>query len=165
MGFFDALKRVLTHETDPHASEETQKRIRDAWGLNDEESGREAEPKTEPSALAESTASLYDRTQWEKKLRKVLDDLPGSQAQWQDLVTEAHALALDPRWVADRQREQFSFLVRRAVADKVVSEEDHDKLELARKLIGMSEAEAEQTLHAIMAEASAFFGAPVKEES
>ena len=47
----------------------------------------------------------------------------------------------------------------------MVSEEEHHKIDLARKLIGMPEAEAEQILHAIMAEAEAFFGAPVKDEA
>jgi hypothetical protein len=165
MGFFDALKRVLTHDTHQHAPEETRKRIRDAWGLDDEEGENQTTPDTQPTPRGETTASAYDRAQWEKKLRKVLDELPGSQVHWHDLVTEAHALALDPEWMAHRQREGFSFLVRRAVADRVVSEEDHRRLDLARKLIGMSEAEAEETLQAIMAEASAFFGTPVKEES
>jgi hypothetical protein len=63
----------------------------------------------------------------------------------------------DTRWVP-------AFIIRRAVADKVISEEDHHKLDLARKLIGMSEGEAEDALHAIMAEAEAFFGAPVKDD-
>lgn len=67
--------------------------------------------------------------------------------------------------MADRQREEFAFLVRHAVADRVVSEEEQRKLDLARKLIGMPEAEAEQILHAIMAEAKAFFGTPVKDEA
>ena len=62
----------------------------------------------------------------------------------------------DTRWVP-------AFIIRRAVADKVISEEDHHKLDLARKLIGMSEAE--DALHAIMAEAEAFFGAPVKKDT
>ena len=67
--------------------------------------------------------------------------------------------------MAERQREEFEFVVRRAVADRVVSEEEHRKIDLARKLIGMSEADAEQILHSIMAEAEAFFGTPVKDET
>ena len=47
----------------------------------------------------------------------------------------------------------------------MISEEDHHKLDLLRKLIGMSEAEAEAALHAILAEAETFFGAPVKDEA
>ena len=46
-------------------------------------------------------------------------------------MTDAHALQLEPDWIADRQREEFAFIIRRAVADKVFSEEDHHKLDLA----------------------------------
>jgi hypothetical protein len=164
MGFFDALKRILSHNTHPHATDADRKRIRDAWGLDDDEPTMEPNPEGKSSAPGEASASAYDRAQWEKRLRKILDELPGSRSHWQELMTEAHALKLEPEWIADRQREQFGFLVRKAVSDRVVSEEDHQKLELARKLIGMPEAEAEATLHAIMAEATAFFGMPVKEE-
>ncbi len=172
MGFFDALKRVLTHETHPHATEETRKRIRDAWGLDDEEIPAEVEAestagsaRTGPSPpIGRGAASEYDRKQWEKKLRTILDELPDSRGQWQDLMAEAHALGLADEWIAAHQRDEFKFLVRRAVADRVISEDDHRKLDLARKLIGLSEAEAEETLHSIMAEASAFFGTPVQEQ-
>lgn len=137
-----------------------------AWGLDDDESdtaGR-GDDHALPSPTTGSNASVFDRAQWQKRLRRILDELPGSQPQWHDLMTDAHALQLEPDWIADRQREEFAFIIRRAVADKVISEEDHHKLDLARKLIGMSEAEAEDALHAIMAEAEAFFGAPVKDD-
>lgn len=157
MGFFDALRRVLSHSGHPRNDEETRRKIREAWGLGDEErEGRQA---------VTTGASDYDRNQWQKKLRKILEELPDSQGQWQDLVTEAHALDLEPGWVADRQREELAFLIRRAVADRVVSEVEHERIELARRLIGLSEASAEQMLQAIMAEAEAFFGKPVKEEA
>ena len=100
-----------------------------------------------------------------KRLRRVLEELPGSESQWHDLSTDAHALELEAEWIGDRYREEFEFLVRRAVADRVVSEEDHHKLELARKLIGMPEEEAERVLHAIIAEAENFFGTRVKDEA
>ena len=163
MGFFDALKRVLPHASHAHATDDAQKRIRAAWGLEDEEpSDAESAHKT---ALPEGGgASAYDRSQWAKRLRRVLDELPASQPQWHELSTDAHALEIEEEWMADRYRGEFEFLVRRAVADRVVSEEEHHKIELARKLMGMPEAEAEKILHTIMAEAEAFFGAPVKDE-
>ena len=68
-------------------------------------------------------------------------------------MTEAHALNLEPDWIADRQREEFAFLIRRAVADRVVSEEEHHKLDLARKLIGIPEDRGRAILHEIIAEA------------
>ena len=54
-------------------------------------------------------------------------------------------------------------LIRQAVSDRHVTEEEHRKLDLARDLIGIPEAEAEAILHAIVAEAEAFFGKPVEE--
>ena len=145
MGFFDALRRVLTHDTHAHVDrrdEEEDPRClgprRGGARLRRAKSGRP--PRTG------RTASAYDRSQWDKKLRKILEDLPGSQPSWHDLMTEAHALEFDPAWIAERQREGFAFLIRKAVSDRVVSEDDHHKLDLARKLIGFSEAEAERVL-------------------
>jgi len=76
---------------------------------------------------------------------------------------EARALELDPAWVAQSQREEFLLLVRRAVSDRVVTGPEHQKLDLARELIGMPEAEAEEALHAIVSEAESFFGKPVRD--
>jgi hypothetical protein len=162
MGFFDALKRVLPHPQHAASAHDAQQRIRAAWGLEDEEPSN-AKAGYDPPAPDGGVASAYDRSQWAKRLRKVLDELPASQPHWRELTEGAHALELEADWIADRQREEFEFLVRRAVADRLVSEEEHQKIDLARKLIGMPEAEAEQILHAIMAEAEAFFGAPVEE--
>jgi hypothetical protein len=68
---------------------------------------------------------------------------------------------LEPEWVAQRQRAEFALQVRRAVADRAVTEPELRKLELAHALIGIPEPEAEGTLHAIVAEARSFFGTPV----
>ncbi len=167
MGFFNALKRLLPHASHARASEESRQRIRTAWGLDDDKPDTEGKGDNHalPSSTTGSNASVFDRAQWQKRLRRVLDGLPASQPQWHGLMTDAHALQLEPDWIADRQREEFAFIIRRAVANKVISEEDHHKLDLARKLIGMSEAEAVAALHAILAEAEAFFGAPVKKDT
>jgi len=158
MGFFDALRRALTHDTHANVSPNTQKRIRAAWGLDEEQPTSRPGPET-------PGASAYDRSRWQKRLRHILDELPTSQPQWHELMTEAHALELEPDWIAEQEREGFAFLVRRAVSHRVVTEEEHRKLDLARKLIELPEAEAEQILHSIMAEAEAFFGSPVKDET
>jgi hypothetical protein len=159
MGFFDALRRALTHETHAHVSHDTQKRIRAAWGLDEEEPSGTAPP---PEITG---VSAYDRAQWQKRLRRILDELPVSEPQWHELMTDAHALNLESDWVAQQEREEFAFLVRRAVSHRVVTEEEHRKLELARTLLNLPEAQAEQILHSIMAEAEAFFGAPVKDQA
>jgi hypothetical protein len=160
MGFFNALKRVLSHHARQTPSEEAQRRIRAAWGLDD--AGTGAPPGTTAQA---GSASAYDRSQWRKRLRKILEELPASQDHWHDLMADAHALQLEDGWIREQQREEFTFLVRRAVSDRVVSEEEHRKLDHARRLMQMSEAEAEQILQAIVSEAESFFGTPVKDEA
>jgi hypothetical protein len=107
---------------------------------------------------------LFDRSRWHKKLKRVLEGLPDSKEEWNDVVVEAKALGLDPDWVSRRQKEEFLLLIRRAVADRVVTEQEHRALDMARDLIGMSDREAEEALHAIVAEAESFFGKAVEGE-
>jgi hypothetical protein len=152
MGFFDTLRRVLT-------------------GAHPAAAAAPSSPKSAPELAGDKHRSetptpgpdVYDRVQWQKKLKRVLDDLPASQAEWPILMTEARALGFDVPWVQDCQREEFQMLIRQAVADRHVTEEEHRKLDLARDLMGISEPEAESLLHAIAAEAEAFFGKPVEE--
>ena len=77
-------------------------------------------------------------------------------------MAEARALKLDPAWVTKCQVDEFLLLVRRAVADRLFTEPEHRKLDLARDLIGIPEAEAEAVLHSIVAEAESFFGKSVE---
>ncbi len=77
-------------------------------------------------------------------------------------ATDPAAMAAPPATVEHCQREEFALMVRRAVADRDITLQEHHKLDLARTLIGLSEDEAEATLHAIAAEAEAFFGKPVE---
>ena len=104
----------------------------------------------------------YDRAQWAKKLKRVLEELPDSRPQWDDVVAEAKAMGFDPDWVSGRQRDEFLMLLRRTVADRVVTEAEHRKLELARDLIGIPDAEAEAALPDVVAEAESFFGDKVE---
>ncbi len=147
MGFFDTLRRVLTGEHRAPAPEP----------------GPEPDGDFLRSEYPTPGPDVYDRVQWQKKLKRILDELPGSKPEWAVLVTEARALSFEPAWIHDCQIEEFRMLVRQAVADRHVTEDEHRKLDLARDLIGIPEAEAEAILHAIMAEAEAFFGKPVEE--
>jgi hypothetical protein len=145
MGFFDTLRRVLTGDDPrPTATSDVDRRA----GLLPPEAG---------------TPGVYDLTQWQKKLKRILDELPGSQAQWPELQAEARAMGFDGDWVRRCQLEEFRMMVRRAVSDRHFTEDEHRKLDLARDLIGIPEAEAEAILHAIIAEAEAFFGKPIEE--
>ena len=152
MGFFDALRRTLGGDPDPNYSP----RDIEARFLG-------VDPDTLP--LTPETpfeSGAYDRAQWAKKLKRVLADLPASRADWEDVAAEAKAMDFDPSWVARCGRDEFALLVRRAVADRVVTEAEHHKLDLARDLIGIPDAEAEAILQGVVAEAETFFGGSVE---
>lgn len=163
MGFLNTLRHVLGADhtgpkeepgvpllVDPGSSV-------DAKGLGSEGGDR--------SAVASSSAHAgrYDRAQWHKKLKRILDELPESKSEWESLTYEARALELEPDWVLQCQGEEFLLLVRRVVSDRVVTESEHHKLDLARQLIGLTESEAEAVVHAVVAEAESFFGKPVRD--
>lgn len=158
MGFFETLRRVLSAPaSDPDAAETTGPLVIEPGGLTDE-SGVDSGPAVPPDPV-----SPYDRSQWRRKLKRILDELPASRHEWDGLIYEARALELDPGWVAECQRQEFLLMVRRVVADRIVTEPEHRKLELARELIGMPESEAEGSLLTIVAEAESFFGKPVRD--
>ncbi len=68
----------------------------------------------------------------------------------------------DDEWVRNRQREEFTMLIRRAVADRRVTPQEHRQIDLARTLIGLTEPDAEQVLHDVVAEAESFFGGTIE---
>lgn len=156
MGFFNALRRVITDDRaakpafDPR---EIEARYADDAGQADEAPLPEAAP---------FESGKYDRAQWAKKVKRVLDELPESRPQWDDLVAEARAMGFDPAWVNRCQVDEFMLLLRRVVADRVVTEAEHRKLDLARDLIGIPEDEAVAALDSIVAEAESFFGDKVE---
>ena len=53
-------------------------------------------------------------------------------------------------------------LVRRAVADRLFTEAEHRKIDLARDLMGIPEPDAEEILHQVVVEAEKFFGGAVE---
>ncbi len=151
MGFFDALRRSLGGQPDqgPTAREVEARFL----GVD---------PDTLP--IAEETpfdSGDYDRAQWAKKLKRVLEGLPQTRPEWDDMAAEAKSMGFPPEWVAERSRDEFALLVRRAVADRVVTEAEHRKLDLARDLLGIPDAEAEAILNSVVAEAESFFGRSV----
>jgi adenylate kinase family enzyme len=153
MGFLDTVRRVLHMENHPARDVER------AWGLNDDTVVAESEEDAPPEP---KEAGLYDRTNWQKKMKRILEGLPATRPQWAELMTEAKALQLDPAWIKECSLEQFAMLVRRAVSDRHFSETEHKTLDLARDLIGLSEDQAEAILHSIVAEAQTFFGQDVR---
>lgn len=163
MGFLDTLRRVLgADHTGPKEESGVPLLVApegraDVLNLGSERGdGRTA-------ASSPAPAGRYDRAQWHKKLKRILDELPESKPEWESLAFEARALELEPDWVLQCQCEEFLLLVRRVVSDRVVTESEHHKLDLARQLIGLTEAEAEAVVHAVVAEAESFFGKPVRD--
>jgi hypothetical protein len=151
MGFFDTLRRVLGGV--PGTASPAPEDVPTDWGL--------MEGKPTPAAEPVGGASAYDRANWQNKLKRVLDGLPDTEGEWPELMAEAKALGLDTAWVTRAQVEEFMLLIRRAVSDRHFTEEEHRKLDLARDLIGIPEAEAEAALHSVVAEAEKFFGKSV----
>jgi hypothetical protein len=151
MGFFNALRRTLGGPAPEPTAREVEARF---LGVD---------PDSLPIAEEEPFESgEYDRAQWARKLKRVLGELPGSRAEWDDVAAEARAMGFDPEWVAQCSRDEFTLLVRRAVADRVVTEAEHRKLDLARDLIGIPDAEAVAILQSVFAEAETFFGGSVE---
>ena len=160
MKFFDSLRRALGQDPAAHVpqTEEAGRRLSTAWGLDDERN--QSAPPAHPEGFAD--ASLYDRAQWRKKLKHILGELPVSRSRWDELIAEARSMSFDPEWMMQCQVEEFLLLIRRAVSDRRFTEDEHHKIDLARQLIGIPEAEAEAALQTVMAEAEQFFGKPVR---
>ena len=153
MGFFDSLRRALGG----NAHKKADPKISRAWGLEE----TELEPTTtgEPESFH---AGEYDRKNWRKKLKRILDDLPESKSQWPDHIADAHSMGVPADLLKTWFREEFAMLVRRMVADRKVTEAEHRTLDLARTLLEIPDAEAESILHAVVGEAEIFFGGTIE---
>ena len=170
MGFFDALAKFLEARRDERGSG-GDPRLAETGGLDENLVNDSAHPEypdgkvvaADPADMAAPPETIeYDRATWRKKLKRILERLPAAQVEWADLMTEAGALNLEPDWVEHCLREEFALLVRGVVGDRVVTLQEHSKLEQARTLIGLTDAEAEAILHGVVAEAEAFFQQPVE---
>ena len=147
MGFFETLRRVLGQAP-------ANDKVAAAWNLDTDGEPAESKPQAD--------SGEFDRTQWQKKLKRILDELPASQHEWDGLMTESRALHFDEEWVTKCQVDEFMLLIRRAVSDRHFTEVEHRKLDLARDLIGIPEPEAEAALLSVVAVAEAFFGKSVE---
>jgi hypothetical protein len=155
MGFLDSLRRSLgvapTEGVGP-----INPRLAGAPGVDDEGDPADA-PPPEPFH-----GSGYDRKNWRNKLKLILDDLPDSRDRFRELLSEGLSLGLDADTIRAWCREEFTMMVRGIVADRVVTEAEHRRLDLARDLMEIPDAEAEGILHAVVAEAEQFFGRHVE---
>ena len=152
MGFFDSLRRAMGSHS------KADERLSAVWSLNDtDEQDRQILSEPEPFHGSE-----YDRKNWRKKLKRILEDLPDSKGEWAGHLAEAHALGIRPDQLGTWVRDEFALLVRKTVADRVVTEAEHRKLDLARELLQIPDDEAEQILHDVVAEAEKFFGGAIE---
>jgi hypothetical protein len=154
MGFFDSLRRTLGPEASAPAP--VNPRLAGAWNIDDEGNPIEA---AEPEPFH---GGAYDKKNWLKKLKMLLEELPESQSRFPEHIAEAHSLGFDTEQMHTWSRDEFAMLVRRVVADRVVTEAEHRNLDLARQLLAIPDAEAEAILHSVVAEAEKFFGGPVE---
>ncbi len=165
MGFFDALRQVLGAERDDRG-DRGDPRIVETDELDDSAHPEYPAGKVvaaDPDEMAAPPRTTeFDREQWRRKLKRLLEKLPATREAWPALMTDAGALDLDTSWVETCQREEFALMVRKVVSDRVVTLEEHSKLELARSLIGLTDTEAEAILRDIVADAESFFGQAVE---
>jgi hypothetical protein len=148
MGFLDTLKHLLGKEREPVAE-----RVARAWGLPAE--GEAPEPPPEDT-------SNYDRVKWRKSLARVLEGLPLTRNEWTALKAEAKALKFEPEWVTKCESDEFMLLVRRIVSDRKIGPEEHEKIDMARQLIGLFDDQAETIVRSVIADAETFFDQPIK---
>lgn len=131
-------------------------RLLEAWGLAEDEVTTSA-----PRPIAADSSLDYDRAQWVRKLKNILEELPDSEPRWEQLVRDARAKGFDESWMQGMMLGEFSLLVRRAVSDRVFTDREKRKLELARNLVGLSEVDAESIYASVVKEAESFFGEEV----
>lgn len=155
MGLFDLLHGARNRAST--LDEKARARLIEAWGLEEGDLSERSPEKT-----AGGTPLDYDRNQWVRKLRHVLDELPDSEPRWEVLVREGRAKQFDEAWMRRLMLDEFAMMVRRAVADRVFTERERKKLDLARYLIGLNEAEASAIYASVVQEAETFFGEHVE---
>jgi hypothetical protein len=149
------LDYVARQRLDPSVDRAKAKRVvEDAWGL--------VEADRSPTRF---DSSSYDWTQWRKQLQRVLDGLPETEPEWGPMMAEARALGFGESAVQDAKIEEFTLLIRRVVADCVLTADEQEKLETARRLLGLTADEAELISQGVVKEAAEFFGKPLRDES
>jgi hypothetical protein len=137
---------------------ELRRRALERWA----EAGPETDGGEDVFVVSQHAATDYERTLWRKKLQRILDDLPDSKSEWPDFAPDGDVLGLGDAWIHDRMVEEFTLLIRRVIADGVVTDAEHRKLDMARDLIGLSDSQAEAIFQQAIEEAEAFFGKSVE---
>lgn len=158
MGFLSVLRGYFADRSRPEPTDEAMERFRAAWGLAPEEADNPGVASPGPDADA---PSAFDKTQWRRKLHHIFERFPASSGEWPALMREARALGLDAGWIAEGMGEEFTMMVRGLIADRRLTQEEQDRLEAARTLIGLSEEEAAALVRDVVEDAERFFGGGV----
>jgi hypothetical protein len=154
----DSIRRVLGSRSANQDREQFRK-LAQAWGLDESALDNAATTQSPDEAGRIQGPSAYDLRMWSKKLQHlVTEEKPIAVDAWRDFMADATALGFDPEWINQQRHDAFSTLLRKAVADGIVTGEEHELIDLWRLRLGLSEAEAEQTLERIVSEASAHLG-------
>jgi len=161
MKLFDLIRGARRKASD--LDEPSRQKLLQAWGL-DENDWNQAGTATLQAPRPDEASRDYDRMQWQRKLKRVLDELPDSEPEWPQLLTEAKAKGFEDDWVRQQMLDEFSLMVRRAVADRHFNEHERRKLDLARYLIGLTTQEAESIYAKVVKEAESFFGENVERQ-
>lgn len=158
MSFFEWFlgARKKAENLDP----ELRRRMLKAWGL-EEDAIPQAEEGTRQGE-SQVVDLTYDRAQWHRRLKTMLGDLPDSEEEWEHLISDARAKGFDPEWVSRTMKEEFTMMVRAALADRVFTERERLKLDKARFLIGLTEEEASRIYKEVATEAERFFGGSIE---
>lgn len=149
MGFLDALfhasKRVKHHD------DEIRKKLASAWSL----------PEIEDEVVHDAESTTFDRSQWRKRLKRMITELPETQKEWPDLIADGRALGFTDQWMSQCQREEFALIVRQMVADGEFTHKEHTQIDLIRDAMEIPNDEAEAVLQQVVKEAEDFFGKPI----
>ena len=161
MGFLSAIRNLFGDST--RRDEEQRRKLAQAWNID--ESLIDAPESTDSSdnlgALQGATA--YDRKMWSKKLRHLITEkLPVPEQEWHDFLADAAALGFDQAWVEAEQRDAFALLLKRIVADGVISGDEQHTIDLARVQLGFTDQQAMRLLDRVVAEAEALLGRKVQ---
>src|SRR3954464_3670005 len=112
MGFLDALRNW----TAPLGGRDADsRRLFDTSGDDGGGTSHPEFPNEAPVATPEEMAlppatSVYDREQWRRKLKRILEHLPRAEHEWNDLQQEAGALDFGHDWVAATYRAEFGLM-------------------------------------------------------
>ena len=161
MLFIQTLKRLLgtASEQDVEDLERERAALRKAWNL-DEDDPFLVQP-AEPHETNDPAGQSFDEHLWRGRLvnlcseiNKIGDDLP---EQVQTLLGESRNLSIPAKVVFESAQAAFDSAIRQVVADRKVTDDEHQRLDDLRDALGLPDPMAAEMLEKIAAEAESVF--------